>query len=463
MKKQDDERIKQPAVAGVFYPDNPGELRAMVEQFLLSHVPNESIINCLPKAIVAPHAGYVYSGAVAGAAYSVLKRLGKHIRRVVILGPAHRVPVQHCAVPSYAAMATPLGNVPIDRDMIKELCALEPTEVVLQDDAFAQEHSLEVQLPFLQACLNNFSIVPILVGGANLVSIARILAELWRGPETLIVVSTDLSHYLNYQDCMNLDLATVEQVCTMRVDRIESKQACGFVPLQGLMHFARSIGLSVRAIDYKNSGDTAGDKNRVVGYGAYHFYTDHEDFGLYSFEQKQILLNIAKQSVVDGLKTHQPLALDLNRLPFNRDHTQDCFVTLEKNGQLRGCIGSIDAHRPLAIDVAENAYKAAFHDPRFPPVTADELNQMTLSISLLSPFYPIECQSELELLAIMRPGIEGVVIQDQGKSALFLPHVWKQLPDRHAFLSALKQKAGFPEHYWSPTMRVLGFTADIIN
>ncbi len=458
-----EKNVKSPAVAGIFYPEDPIELRSMVEKFLTPNLSKMCLGPCLPKAIVAPHAGYIYSGAVAGAAYAVLKTLGNAIRRVVLLGPAHRVPVKHCAVPSYTAMATPLGEVPIDRAMINELLDAESGEIELQDEAFANEHSLEVQLPFLQSCLENFTLVPILVGGANLVSIARILAELWRGPETLIVVSTDLSHYLGYQEAMNIDLSTVEQVCTMRVDRLESKQACGFVPLHGLMHFARSVGLSVRAIDYKNSGDTAGDKNRVVGYGAYHFYTDNEDLGLYSFEQKQLLLNIAKQSIIDGIKTHQPLALDINRLPFKTDHAQDCFVTLEKNGQLRGCIGSIEAHRPLALDIAENAYKAAFHDPRFQPVTADELNQMTLSISLLSPFYPIDCQSESELLALMRPGIEGIVIKDQGKSALFLPHVWKQLSDRQAFLAALKQKAGFPENYWSPTMRVFGFTADIIN
>lgn len=448
--------VKEPAVAGLFYPQETDVLRHTVDEFLQHGIS----VGCLPKCIVAPHAGYQYSGAVAGSAYAVLKSLGQGIKRVVILGPAHRVAVPTCALPSQDFFATPLGQVPVDRAMIEEL--LQTQAVTVNDAAFAQEHSLEVQLPFLQRALGDFTVVPILVGGANLVSIAHLLAQVWRGPETLIVVSTDLSHYLSYAEALQTDLTTVEAVSTLRLDHLKPAQACGFHPLLGLMHFARTIGLTVRAIDYKNSGDTAGTKDRVVGYGAYHFYADNEPEGLYSFEQKQALLYVAKQSILQGLKSHQPLSIDVKQLPFPAELCRDSFVTLEKQGQLRGCIGSIQAHRQIALDVCENAFKAAFHDPRFPPVTESEVNDIALSISLLSPFVPIQFSSEADLLQKIRPGIEGIVIQDQQKSALFLPHVWSQLPDREQFLQALKKKAGFATTYWSNTITVHGFTADVI-
>lgn len=257
--------VRPPAVAGQFYPEEPEELRAMVRGFL----DRAPALQVAPKAIIAPHAGYIYSGAVAASAYVCLRSLRDRIRRVVILGPAHRVAVQGLAVPGFAAFATPLGQVPVDEEAVRQILALPQVQTL--DAAHDWEHSLEVQLPFLQEGLDGFVMVPLLAGDARPEEVAEVLELLWGGDETLVVVSSDLSHYQDYDSAQRLDSSTSRAIEALDEQKLRTEQACGRVPIQGLLQLARRRGLAAREVDLRSSGDTAGPRDQVVGYGAYVF------------------------------------------------------------------------------------------------------------------------------------------------------------------------------------------------
>ncbi len=275
-------RVRPPAVAGRFYPGDRAELEAAVRGYLSAvKVPAVKVpaveagggadaaveAGSTPKAVIAPHAGYIYSGPIAASAYARIARAPGAIRRVVLLGPAHRVAVAGLAAPEADAFATPMGEVPLDRDSLQR--ALELPQVRVFDAAHALEHSLEVHLPFLQSILDDFVLVPLVVGDASPEAVAEVLDRLWGGEETLIVVSTDLSHYNEYATAQRLDAATSEAIEALALDRIETDHACGRIPVQGLLRVAQRRGMQARAIDVRNSGDTAGPRDSVVGYGAY--------------------------------------------------------------------------------------------------------------------------------------------------------------------------------------------------
>jgi len=265
--------VRAPAVAGSFYPGDSRELSQSVAQ-MLGAAAHDAPERAVPKAIIAPHAGYVYSGPVAASVYALLAPARSRIRRVVLLGPTHRVAVRGLALPGCAAFATPLGNVEIDGGSVDTLRRLP--QVVVSAQAHALEHSLEVHVPFLQAVLERFTLVPLAVGHASAQEVAEVLDALWGGPETLIVVSSDLSHYLAYADAQAVDRATAKAILGLAID-ISHEQACGATPVTGLNQAARRRGLKPELIDLRNSGDTAGDHSRVVGYGAFAFYEADTD------------------------------------------------------------------------------------------------------------------------------------------------------------------------------------------
>lgn len=255
------------AVAGAFYPDDRATLLAQVEGCL--HAADEPRDGERPpKAIIAPHAGYVYSGPVAAAAYSRVAALRGRVSRVVLAGPAHRVWVRGAAVPRADRFATPLGDVEVDAEAVARLRELPFVET--SDEAHAREHSLEVQLPFLVATLGEFTLVPLVVGGATPDEVALLLREVWGGEETLVVVSSDLSHFLPYEAARRRDRGTAEAI-TALAPRLEPEDACGAAPVNGLLVVARQRGLEAELVDLRNSGDTAGGRNQVVGYGAFVF------------------------------------------------------------------------------------------------------------------------------------------------------------------------------------------------
>lgn len=251
------EKVREAAVAGSFYPANPAELRGMIEGYLAEVPAHEGTS---PKAIIAPHAGYIYSGPVAASAYARIQPAG--IRRVVLLGPAHRMWLQGVAASAASAWRTPLGDVPVQA----------PPGLPAIDAAHAEEHSLEVQLPFLQVVLNDFALVPLVVGQAAGEEIASILDALWGGDETLVVISSDLSHYENYKTASRMDSAASRAIVQLDPAGLGSENACGRVPIRGLLHLARKKGMRAELLDLRSSGDTAGSRNQVVGYGAYAFY-----------------------------------------------------------------------------------------------------------------------------------------------------------------------------------------------
>jgi AmmeMemoRadiSam system protein B len=262
-QKQDKIMNRQPAVAGSFYPANPEQLHLMLAQYLTDAVTEEKV----PKAIIVPHAGYVYSGPVAATAYARLIKAHDRISRVVLVGPSHRVAFSGLAVSRAATFVTPLGHVPVDQAAVRAIVQLPFVDYIEQ--AHTHEHSLEVHLPFLQEVLDNFVMVPIVAGDATAEQVSQVLELLWGGDETLIVISSDLSHYHGYTIAQQLDKSTSQIIEQLEYERLASESACGKVPVSGLLKLARKKQLSIKTIDLRNSGDTAGDKGSVVGYGAY--------------------------------------------------------------------------------------------------------------------------------------------------------------------------------------------------
>lgn len=256
--------VRSPAVAGMFYPADPRQLADEVAGFLATAKASQ----LAPKALIVPHAGYIYSGAIAASAYATLKGIAPRIRRVILLGPTHRVAVRGLALPDADAFDTPLGRIMLDREAMRTIARLP--QVVTNAAAHAQEHSLEVQLPFLQRTLPDFTLLPLAVGMATADEVAEVLEALWGGDETLIVISSDLSHYLPYAAAQFVDGKTAEDIVKLR-QPIAHEQACGGTPIGGLLVAASRHHLRPHLLDLRNSGDTAGSHNQVVGYGAFAF------------------------------------------------------------------------------------------------------------------------------------------------------------------------------------------------
>ncbi len=443
--------IHPAAVAGMFYPAEQEILQQDVLRLLDAAKPPS--LSSRPKVLIAPHAGYIYSGAIAANAYALLKPYAHEITRVVILGPAHRLPVNGLALSGADFFETPLGNVAIDLDAAGQIAQLP--QVTLSVEAHAKEHSLEVHLPFLQTLLADFKCLPLAVGRASPEQIAEVLEHLWGGPETLIVISSDLSHFLNYEQAREIDTRTVNAILNLQYP-ISHQQACGGTPINGLMLLARKLGLRPHLLDVRNSGDTAGNKDRVVGYASFAFTEDGIKRPDMQTEKGQILLTLARNVIAQKLG----FAMKQTQIPdWLREHAAT-FVTLKLNDQLRGCIGSLQAYRPLGQDVQENAIAAAFRDPRFAPLSADEYPDIELEVSLLSPPVEMTFTDEKDALRQLRPHIDGLIFRSATHRSTFLPQVWEQLPEPAMFMAHLKMKAGLAADFWSPDVELQRYTVD---
>ena len=428
--------VRAPAVAGLFYPRDAGGLTGEIKDYL-DQTGADRLSPGFPKVVIVPHAGFIYSGPVAASAYDLLRPARGIVRRVVMLGPCHRVPVTGMALPGARAFDTPLGRIAIDSAAVQALRGFP--EVTDMPEAHEQEHALEVQLPFLQQVLGEFSLVPLVVGAVSTERVARVLEILWGGNETLIVISSDLSHYLTYEQAQALDAETARAIMSFD-DRITHYQACGATPVGGAVIAAKHHGLAPRLLDLRNSADTAGGKARVVGYGSFGFSTSEDAYGA---EHGSQLLALARRSL--------GAALALNVLPeepedqWMREHRAS-FVTLKREGHLRGCIGMLEATRSLARDVMANARAAALQDARFKPVSADEFRELEIELSVLSRPSRLSFEDHADLIAQLEPGADGLILEFGGPGGMrrgtFLPQVWHDLPDPEEFVRQLKIKAG---------------------
>lgn len=444
---------RQPAVAGMFYPDNPVELSTEVRMLLAGA--RRAASSRVPKALIVPHAGYVYSGPVAAEAYARLAPAAKQIRRVVLLGPVHHVPVRGLALPRATEFVTPLGKIPLDMEAMRAVSELP--QVTISDEAHALEHSLEVHLPFLQTVLGEFSLLPFAVGNATPDQVAEVLERVWGGKETLIVISSDLSHFMPHDMAKQIDGETVNHILALR-PCLNHEQACGATPVNGLLVYAAKHGLVAEVLDVRNSGDTAGDKSRVVGYASIALYEAPQSAKAENMPEKdergETLLTVARNAIASHLgEPEKPHAIQ----PWIKKPGA-CFVTLTQQGDLRGCIGSLEAHRPLLDDVRANAIAAAVHDPRFAPLSAQELSRTRIEVSLLSRTEVIAFDSERHALAQLRPGVDGLVLEYGHSRGTFLPQVWESLPAPADFLAHLKRKAGLPVNFWHEDIRLSRYT-----
>lgn len=439
------------AVAGRFYPAEAAALRAELDRcFREGRAGAGAPTNGWPKLLVVPHAGYVYSGAVAATAYATLAAARGRVQRVLLLGPAHQVPVRGLAAPTVQSFATPLGSVPLDQAALGLLAGLPQVE--RSDQAHAFEHSLEVQLPFLQQVLGEgFRLVPLAVGDATPDEVAEVLERLWGGPETLVLISSDLSHYEAYADAQAHDHATIGRVLALD-GVLRTRDACGAHPLNGALRVAARKGLQPRLLDLRNSGDTAGDKRRVVGYAAVAFHAARPDDDRALGDAVLAVASNAIATQLGEATVDEPAHPAL-------DAPGASFVTLhDRRGELRGCIGRITPERPLREDLQANAVAAAFRDPRFSPLTRAEWPGLQIEVSLLGPLRPLPADSLDEALAALQPHADGLVVRWRGHQATFLPQVWEQLPTPRAFCDALWRKAGLQPGFWHPELGLQRFT-----
>jgi AmmeMemoRadiSam system protein B/AmmeMemoRadiSam system protein A len=450
--------VRPSAVAKLFYPGDAPSLAEEVAAYL-DQTEDTPLAPGFPKAVIVPHAGYIYSGPIAASAYDLLRPARGIVKRVVVLGPCHRVPVRGLALPTASAFDTPLGLIPTDKEAIASIRSLP--QVVESAATHAQEHALEVQLPFLQQVLGEFSLVPLVVGAVAPERVAEVLEHLWGGDETLFVISSDLSHYHSYDAARRIDGATVQAILGFDA-AISHEQACGATPIAGALIAARRKGLAPKLLDCRNSGDTAGGKDQVVGYASFALAPEGPR---YEAEHGRKLLQIARASIsaalgadsAPGPQGRAPAAEE----PWLKEWRAS-FITLMQGEELRGCVGTLEARRPLAADVAENACAAAFQDSRFKPLTRDEFARTDIEVSLLSAPKRLRFEDHADLLARLRPGVDGVILEQgderSGKRATFLPQVWEGLPNPEQFIAHLKQKAGIAQNASTQSCRVKRYT-----
>jgi hypothetical protein len=460
-------KVRPMAVAGSFYPADPKELGNMIDGFVAkaAQPPLPDVV-----ALVAPHAGYIYSGPVAAYSYALMK--GRKFDRVVVVAPSHYEGFNFSSVYDGAAYLTPFGQVPVDQAFAAKLAKASPTiklsAVGHTPGADHLEHSVEVQLPFLQGVIGQFQLVPVVMGNQDYDACRALgvaLAKLAQGTNTLIVASSDLSHYHTYDEAVRLDHKTLSAVADYDYFDLSRNldlriwEACGGGPIVAVMIAAERLGATqAKVLHYANTGDVTGDHSRVVGYGAVALVkaaakTEDAPFTLTSAE-KSALLKIARQSVETSVRTGKAYDASAGGMEaLGRE--RGAFVTITKNGQLRGCIGYVAPIKPLYVTVRDVAMMAALKDTRFRPVTASELGSLEYEISVLSPLRRVMDAQEIRI------GKDGVLIHTNDHEGLFLPQVaTEEKWDRATLLEEVCYKAGLTARAWQdPAADLFRFTA----
>ena len=423
------ERVRRPAVAGLFYPGETEELRAAVDAAMAGAMGPEPAGDRPSKAVIAPHAGYVYSGPVAASAYAQLAPGRGAIKRVVVIGPAHRVPLTAVAASSADAWVTPFGPVEVDTRSARR-AAVAARGAWSMTKPTATSTASRSTFPFSRPCWATSPSLPLVVGAVEAGEVADVLAQVWGGRETAIVVSSDLSHYHDHGAATALDRATAEAIVACRPQDVGPGRACGVYALRGLLVAARRRQLDVRLLDLRTSGDTAGGRDRVVGYGAFAIGGDGQDdsdlVAILTDADADRLLDLAEASIRAGLSGQDPPAPDPTQLPAALLAPGGVFVTLEVAGALNGCIGTIEPVEPLASAVVRLARSAAFGDPRLPALSAADWADLRIKISLLSPLVAIAAGCEAEVADRLRAGVDGLVLAAGQHRATFLPTMWSR-------------------------------------
>lgn len=452
---------KPPIFAGSFYPEKSDELTNLLNSYMQEQEPVYK-----SRAIIVPHAGVYYSGHAAMVGFQHLE-LNENI---FIIAPSHHDNFNNIALPEYTYFDTPLGSLEVNNRLIKDI--REKFPAILSNEVFDREHSIEVQLPFIQHVFcpktqsaidfvkglkkigRRIKIVPILVGNCDYRLISDLISTYWENSS--FVISSDLSHYYSQPECRQIDTYTATIIETGKLEAFQPQQACGLIGIKGLVDFANHNDCSlIRAMMY-NSGDISRDTSKVVGYGSWFLYTDSKNDFIERFYSKYVL-DIAKKSIVSAISGEEFIPRDI---PSVLTQYGASFVTLKRNGQLRGCIGSVYPTKPLILDLIDNARNAAFQDPRFEPLSPEELANLDVTVSILSSIERINFKDERDLLSKIYP--HGVIISDRDRRAVYLPVVWEQLPERDVFLNSLKEKAGFPPNYFSRSLEAYKFDATTI-
>lgn len=459
--------VRRAAVAGTFYEDNGGRLSKQIDEFY-----EKALLESTGsvKILISPHAAYEYSGQVA--AYGYKQILGRDIHTVVIVGQSHLMQFDGIAVFQKGYWETPLGKVEVDSDMTLELINYSD-KIYVYDDAHEKEHSIEVQIPFLQESLSKFKIVPVVMGDKT-EDLADILTEaLFQSIDeyTLVVISTDLAHYPSYDDANEVDGAVINSILKGETSVFQSVVAdymgqgipnlstcvCGEGGILVGMNLASKLGIDdIRLLRYANSGDVTGDKSSVVGYASIGFFTDRFGAEL-TVEEQEELLDISRNTLESYIGNGTTPELSIEHEYLN--NKMGAFVTLKKNGELRGCIGNFEPTSSLAEVIVHLTIQSATADSRFSPVQLSELPEIKIEISVLSPRFKIEdVEEEIEI------GKHGVYLQQGGSAGVFLPQVaTEQGWDLETFLGELcRGKAGLPSNCWeSDDTEIYVFTAQV--
>ncbi len=455
MRDLNENTRRRPAVAGMFYPGDAKALAETVADCLARGEAGARAGATPARAIISPHAGYVYSGWLAGAAFRSTE--GRPVRHAVVLSPSHRHAFEGIALPSGSAYAMPGFDVAINTGARDALVAQGLAHV--EDEAHDREHGVETQLPFLHAVHPEADVVPLVIGRASDAQVAAVidfLTDALDGP--LFVLSSDLSHFLTQDRALAHDAQTARLIETGDWPALTGSHACGAAGIRGYLASGAGQGTRPVRLAMATSADASGDTSRVVGYGAWAFHGADDD--AVATDDRATLLKTARAALTARTtRGTDPRIRQESFAPALRSHGA-AFVTLTQAGRLRGCIGSLMAHRPLVEDVAQNAINAGHADPRFAAVTAGELDSLRLKIAVLGPAAPMRFDSEEDLLAQLRPGEDGLILSDRGRRGTFLPMVWDSLPDPAAFLTALKQKAGLARDHWSATLEVHRYRAE---
>jgi MEMO1 family protein len=424
-------KIRKAYCAGSWYSDDPSELADELDEYL-SRVKKE---NLNVKAIIVPHAGYMYSGQTA--AYS-FRQLNDKTEKVIILGTAHRYPLKGASVSDYDYYNSPLGKVKVSdsvKNILKENC------IVNVEEADYEEHSIEIEIPFLQRVLGKFEIIPIIVGKVDSKEFSKVL-EKYTDEKIVIVASVDLSHFHSYDEAKKLDNYSIECILNLNAEGIKNAEIDSPYAIMALLKLAKRKNWKAKLLDYKNSGDIIRDKSRVVGYSAIVFYD--EAVGIFSQEERQLMEKIAKLAVETYIREDKKIKYE--DVPDSFKKRLACFVTLTDAVDLRGCIGTIEPVDKLYQSLIDNAISAATRDPRFSPVTKDELKGLNYEVSVLSEPKEISFSSQEELFDKIKE--KGVIISKSGSRAVYLPQVWEHFASPESFLSSLCRKAGFGSDEW---------------